>query len=144
MSQPEPTLAATATIRGRVLMLAGDKDPLSGVVRVVAASAVPAGSVRSYGRLSYAVDVSKTARIELRVSAEDKDAIASAVAMEWTTTTEFVRDAVLDRARHVRARADRTLMPADQFDALVAALDTPYDTPNLARAFAHKRRFTQR
>lgn len=88
--------------------------------------------------------MSKTARIELRVSAEDKDAIASAAALEKTTTTEFVRVAALDRARHVRARADHTLMPADQFDALVAALDTPDDTPNLARAFAQQRRFVQR
>lgn len=86
----------------------------------------------------------KTARIELRVSPEDKDTITSAAAMEQTTTTEFVRLAVLDRARHVRARADRTLMPADQFDALVAALDTPDGTPNLARAFARRRPFVQR
>lgn len=88
--------------------------------------------------------VSKTERIELRVSAEDKDAIAAAAAMERTTTTESVRKAVLDRAQHVRARADRTLMPAGQFDALVAALDVADDTPNLARAFANKRRFLQR
>lgn len=48
--------------------------------------------------------MSKTERIELRVSADDKEAIAAAAAMEHTTTTEFVRDAVLDRAQHVRAR----------------------------------------
>lgn len=88
--------------------------------------------------------MSKTERIELRVSADDKDAIAAAASMEHTTTTEFVRDAVLGRVQHVRARADRTLMPAEQFDALVAALDVPDDTPNLARAFALKRRFAQR
>ena len=87
--------------------------------------------------------VSKTERIELRVSAEDKDAIAAAAAMEHITTTEFVREAVLDRAQHVRARADRTLMPAKQFDALVAALDVADDTPNLARVFANKRWFVQ-
>lgn len=88
--------------------------------------------------------MSKTERLELRVSADDKDVIAAAAAMERTTTTEFVRDAVLDRAEHVRARADRTLMPTGQFDALVAALDVPDDTPNLARAFARTRRFIQR
>jgi uncharacterized protein (DUF1778 family) len=90
------------------------------------------------------VIVSKTERIELRVSADDKDAIAAAAQAAHTTTTEFVRDAVLARVQHVRARANRTLMPAEQFDALVAALDVPDDTPNLARAFAHKRRFVQR
>ncbi len=88
--------------------------------------------------------MSKTERIELRVSAEDKDAIAAAAVMEHTTTTEFVRDAVLARAQHVHARADRTLMLAEQFDELVAALDVADDTPHLARAFAHQRRFVRR
>lgn len=88
--------------------------------------------------------VSKTERIELRVSADDKDAIVAAATLEQTTTTEFVREAVLRRVQHVRARADRTLMPAEQFDALVAALDVPDITPNLARAFAHRRQFVQR
>lgn len=88
--------------------------------------------------------MSKTERIELRVSSGDKDAIASAAEMEHTTTTDFVRDAVLDRVQHVRARAERTLMPAEQFDALFDSLDVPDDTPTLARAFAHKRRFAHR
>ena len=86
----------------------------------------------------------RTERIELRVSAEDKDAITTAAMMEQTTTTEFVRHAVLDRAQHVQARSDRTLMPAEQFDALVAALDMADDAPNLAHAFARPRRFVQR
>jgi uncharacterized protein (DUF1778 family) len=90
------------------------------------------------------VCMSKTERIELRVSAEDKEAIAAAAALEDATTTDFVRGAVLDRVRHVRARADRTLMPAEQFDDLVAALDVPDDSPTLARAFARRRRFEQR
>lgn len=88
--------------------------------------------------------MSKTERIELRISPEDKDAIAAAAAMERITTTEFVRNAVLDRAQHVRARADRTLMPAEQFDALMATLDVADDTPKLAQVFAYKRRFVQR
>jgi len=94
--------------------------------------------------MSYNGGMSKTERIELRVSAEDKDAIAAAAAMEHTTTTEFVRHAVLDRAQHVQARSDRTLMPAEQFDGLVAALEMADDTPNLAQAFARPRRFVQR
>ena len=98
----------------------------------------------AYGRMSYNDGISKTERIELRVSPEDKDAITAAAAMEHTTTTEFVRHAVLERAQHVQARSDRTLMPAEQFDALVAALDTADDAPNLARAFARPRRFVAR
>jgi uncharacterized protein (DUF1778 family) len=88
--------------------------------------------------------MSKEERIELRVSTDDKNAIAAAAAMEHTTTTAFVREAVLDRTEHVRARTERTLMPAEQFDTLVAALDVPDDAPNLARALARKRRFVQR
>ncbi len=86
----------------------------------------------------------KTERIELRVSAVDKDAIASAAELEHVSTTVFVRNAVLARVEHVRARSERTLMAAEQFDALVASLDVPDETPNLARAFAHKRKFIQR
>lgn len=90
------------------------------------------------------MSMSKSERIELRVSPADKEAIAAAAAMEHATTTDFVRRAVLDRAQYVRARADHTLMPAAQFDGLVAALDTPDDTPALAREVARRRRFVQR
>lgn len=87
--------------------------------------------------------MARTERIELRVSPADKRSIVSAAAMEHSTTTEFVRSAVLDRARHVGARAERTLMPAEQFDALVASLDVPEDIPALTQAFARSRTFTQ-
>jgi uncharacterized protein (DUF1778 family) len=87
--------------------------------------------------------VSRTKRIELRVSADDKAAIAAAAAAEQVTTTDFVRDAVLHRVQHLRARADRTLMAAAQFGALVASLDAADETPNLARAFASRRPFVQ-
>lgn len=97
-----------------------------------------------YGSLSYSEGMSKTERIELRVSSDDKDAIESAAEMEHTNTTDFVRDAVLERVQHVRARADRTLMPAEQFDTMMESIDAADNTPTLARAFAHKRRFLQR
>lgn len=48
--------------------------------------------------------MSTTERIELRVFPGDIDAIVMAAAMEQTTTTEFVRNAMLDRTKHVRAR----------------------------------------
>ncbi|MGQ0464363.1 MAG: type II toxin -antitoxin system TacA 1-like antitoxin [Sporichthyaceae bacterium] len=87
--------------------------------------------------------MSRSERIELRVSPDDKAAIAAAAALEQVTATDFVRDAVLDRVAHVRARAERTLMPAAQFDALLASLDAADDTPILARAFAKRRRFVE-
>lgn len=88
--------------------------------------------------------MSKTERVELRLSPDDKTAINEAAAMEQTSPTEFMRQAVLDRAQRVHVRAERTLMPAEQFDALLASLDVPDKAPSLARAFAHKRRFVQR
>lgn len=98
----------------------------------------------SYGQIPYNDVMRKTGRIEVRVSIEDKNAIVAAAAIEHTTPTEFVRTAVLNQIYRVQARSDRTMMSAEQFDALVAALDVPDDTPNLARAFAHERRFVQR
>lgn len=87
---------------------------------------------------------SKTERIELRVSPEDKAAIAAAAELEHISTTDFMRGAILDRTQVVRARSDQTLMPAAQFDALIESLNEPDDSPALARAFAHKRRFARR
>jgi uncharacterized protein (DUF1778 family) len=86
----------------------------------------------------------KSERIEVRLSAEDKQLITAAATKEHATTAEFVREAVLERVRRIEARADRTLMPAEQFDALVAALDRADETPTMARAFARKRPFVQR
>lgn len=87
----------------------------------------------------------KTERMELRVSEADKTAIAEAAALENTTPSEFARHAALEAAHRLHARASvTTLMPADQFDALIESLDVPDHAPHLARAFAHKRRFTQR
>lgn len=88
--------------------------------------------------------MTRSERIELRVTADDKSVIAQAAALEQVTTTEFVRAAVLDRVRYISARADRTLMPAEQFDSLIAALDAPDDVPALAGAFAREPRFAQR
>lgn len=88
--------------------------------------------------------MSKTERLELRVSADDKSAIATAAALEHRSTTEFVRGAVLDRVEYLRAQAHRTLMPAGQFDQMMRSLDEPERTPRLQRAFNRDRPFDQR
>ena len=59
--------------------------------------------------------MSKTERIEVRVSADDKHAIAAAAAMEHTTTTEFVRVAVLE------ARGDAPRGGTGSFGAITNA-----------------------
>jgi uncharacterized protein (DUF1778 family) len=45
------------------------------------------------------------------------------------------------RAQQVLARAGVVLMPADQFDSLLASLDAADEAPALAKAFARPRRF---
>ena len=42
------------------------------------------------------------------------------------------------------ARADLTLMPAGQFDTLIAALDEPDEARRLAEAASRPRRYTRR
>lgn len=107
------------------------------------------GTARRYpmvlsGALSYSCLMSKTERIDVRMTADDKATIGAAAELEHVRTADFVRDAAMDRAQIVRARTERTLMPAAQFDELIAALDAPDKAPVLARMLAHKRRFTQR
>lgn len=52
----------------------------------------------------------------------------------------FVLDAVATAAERVLAEPDQTMMPADQFDALIASLDTPDQAPKLAQVAAKQRR----
>ncbi len=82
-------------------------------------------------------------RIEVRVSAADKAAIASAAALEEASPTEFVRRAVLVRVRVALARSDYTLMSAEEFDRLIASLEIPDEAPNLAKAFGRTGPFVQ-
>lgn len=65
--------------------------------------------------------------------------------VEGTATHEsvsgFVIRAAQAEAERVLARTDVTLMPAEQFDAMITSLDEPDPAPNLARAAARARRF---
>jgi uncharacterized protein (DUF1778 family) len=90
--------------------------------------------------------MSMTKRMELRVSEDDKTAIEEAAELEsYASVADYVRHAVMEHTNRLRARhANVTMMPAAQFDALFESLDVPDNAPNLARAFAHKRRFVQR
>ena len=87
----------------------------------------------------------KTRRVEARLDDEAAELIASGAALVNESVSEFVSQAARQRAELLLARADRTLMPADQFDAMIAALDGPPTvSPELDALFARSDRITVR
>lgn len=85
----------------------------------------------------------RTKRIEMRADPESVALITAAAAACRVSVSAFVLDAATDEAGRVLGRADVTLMPADQFDVLVASLDEPDEAPRLARAAGSARRYTR-
>jgi uncharacterized protein (DUF1778 family) len=76
----------------------------------------------------------KTDRIETRVSADEKRQIDRAAALEGRTVSAFIVSAAVERAHEVLATRDATIVPADYFDRLLAAIDVPDSAPRLRRA----------
>lgn len=85
----------------------------------------------------------KTDRVEVRIAHSTHEQISAAAQEVNETTSEFMRNAALDRADKILALSSRTLMPAEQFDAMIQALDTPDDAPNLEKLAAQPRRFSR-
>ena len=86
----------------------------------------------------------RTKRIEMRADPNSEALITAAAAARRVSVSAFVLDAATEEAGRVLGRADLTLMPADQFDALIAALDEPDDAPRLAEAAQSPRRYSRR
>jgi uncharacterized protein (DUF1778 family) len=82
----------------------------------------------------------KTERIELRSDPDNAHRIALAAQMQHLSISAFVLQAAAAEADRVLARTEHTLMPAQQFDELIASLDTADEAPNLTRAAARRRR----
>jgi len=59
------------------------------------------------------------------------------------TVSAFVVEAATTEAGRVIARSAHTVMPAEQFDLLIASLDEPDDAEVLAKAARRPRRFTR-
>lgn len=76
----------------------------------------------------------KTERVEARLSAEERDRIERAARFEGRSLSSFMVDAAVERADQVLADHTVTVLPADYFDTLVAALDAPDRASRLARA----------
>lgn len=85
----------------------------------------------------------KTERIEMRADDESNAKITEAAKAEQVSVSAFVLDAAVKAADHVLARKDVTLMPAEQFDALLASLDTPDEAPALGALARQPRRYVQ-
>jgi uncharacterized protein (DUF1778 family) len=83
---------------------------------------------------------SKTERIELRADPTSAQNIALAAQIQHLSISAFVLQSAAAEADRVLARTEHTVMPADQFDQLIASLDQPDEAPNLARAAVRRRR----
>ena len=86
----------------------------------------------------------RTKRIEMRADADSEALITAAAAACRVSVSAFVLEAATEEAGRVLGRADLTLMPADQFDALVGALDEADTAPRLSEAARRPRRYTRR
>lgn len=80
-----------------------------------------------------------TSDITFRVTAEDKELIKLAAELENSSVSDYVRSLAVQRAlilaAHLRLR-ETTEIPADQFNALMASIDTPDAiTPRMRTAY---------
>lgn len=67
----------------------------------------------------------KDKRIELRVTAAQKEAIETAAALQGRTVSEFSADTLAERAQEVIARDRELRVEAEHFDGFLAILDRP-------------------
>ncbi len=84
----------------------------------------------------------RTERIEARVAPRDRARIGRAAALEGQSVSAFMVTAAAEKADQVIAARTTTVVPADYFDRVIAAIDRADRAPRLARAvkLARKRR----
>jgi uncharacterized protein (DUF1778 family) len=86
----------------------------------------------------------KTRRMEQRIDEETDALLSRAAAATHETVSGFVVRSARAEASRVLARSDLTMMPAEQFDRMIAALDeAPRTVSALAAAAARPRRFAR-
>ncbi len=86
----------------------------------------------------------RTKRIEMRADADSEAKIAQAAALRRVSISAFVLDAAGREADRVLGQADQTVMPAAEFDDLVASLDTADSAPRLREAAQRVRVYERR
>lgn len=83
----------------------------------------------------------KSERIEARVSPDQRHRIEQAALFSGESTSAFMVNAAVERADEVIATQTSTVVPADYFEALLAALDDPpQPSPRLTTAAKRTRR----
>ncbi len=83
----------------------------------------------------------KAKRIEMRADADSESRIARAAALQRVSVSAFVLGAAGREAERVLSEVDQTVMPAEQFDALMASLDVADAAPQMRRVARRKRAF---
>ncbi len=79
--------------------------------------------------------------LNTRISANDLEVLKRAADLDGLSTSAFVTRAAVREAEAVIARADRTSIPADLFESIMATLDVPDEAPRLRRAFQNNPAF---
>ena len=83
----------------------------------------------------------RQSRLELRLDERSKEHIVRAAELSNESVSSFVLSAAETAADKVLARASHTVMPADQFDELLAALDAPDEAPVLTQLGQRRRKY---
>lgn len=86
----------------------------------------------------------KTGRFEIRLAEEGRNHIEEAAGAVGETLTDFVRNAAIQRADRILALSSRTLMSAEQFDAMIKSLDVADESSELAELAARPRRYVRK
>lgn len=85
----------------------------------------------AYGYLPYTPRMStstsplKSARLEFRVTADQKEVIEEAAAIEGRTVTDFSASVLVERAQEVIERERRLRVDAVRFDAFIEVMERP-------------------
>jgi uncharacterized protein (DUF1778 family) len=82
----------------------------------------------------------KTDRLEARLSPDERERIEQAASTAGLSVSAFVVEVAVERADQIIAAATTTVVPADYFDDLLAALDDSGGAPRLAEAAKRSRR----
>lgn len=86
----------------------------------------------------------KSERLEARATEDEAAVIVRAAALLNSTVSSFVVTAAVEKAETIVARAERTLMPAAEFDAMIAALDDPTPVAELSELASRTGRIQRR
>lgn len=86
----------------------------------------------------------KTERVEARLSPDQRSRIERAAEYAGESMSSFMVSAAVERADEVIATHSATVVPADYFDHLLAALDDPAESSPTLTAAARRARRRQR